>query len=446
MELESKELESQEVYKMARKKQYLGSILMLSLHGYVAAEPELGKPDTGGQVVFVLELAKRFSRLGYRVDIVTRRFEKQPQFDKINDGLQIWRIPFGGDQFIRKEDMHDHLGEFLTTFLADIRSHQITYDMVNSHYWDAGWAGQKIAEELHIPHIHTPHSLGTWKRQAMEGDLERQEKTYRFEERIRREFLVYRSCDHVITTTEEQLGLLKSDYDLTEKNITVIPPGIDENRFTPVPSSKRNELRERLEMATPTVYAVGRMATNKGYDLLIQAMPTVQRLVPNAQLVLAAGSDNSNRDQEQETQLRKVAQEINILESIRWAQYIPEEEMPNYYRAADIFALSSRYEPFGMTAVEAMACGTPTIITVHGGLHELIDFGTQALFADPVDPEEYGTILAFPLRYPRLADELSIEGSRFARRTFGWTGIAKRTLAVFDQFKGKYADPELEGK
>lgn len=80
------------------------------------------------------------------------------------------------------------------------------------------------------------------------------------------------------------------------------------------------------------------------------------------------------------------------------------------------------------------------MITVHGGLHEAIDFGTQALYADPTAPQEYGAILALPLRYPRLAEELSMEGSRFARRTFGWTGIARRTLAVFDQFKGKYAD------
>lgn len=429
---------------MTQKKHYAGSILMLSLHGYVAAEPELGKPDTGGQVVFVLELAKRFSRLGYQVDIVTRRFEKQPQFDKINDSLRVWRIPYGGNQFIRKEDMHDHLGEFLTNFLAAVRSRQIQYDFVNSHYWDAGWAGQKLAEELHIPHIHTPHSLGWWKQHEMEGDPQELEKTYRFEERIQAEFLVYRSCDHVIATTEEQLDLLKSKYDLTDRNITVIPPGIDENRFTPIRSLERKTLREKLGISTPTIYTVGRMATNKGYDLLIQAMPTVHKLVPEAQLLLAAGSDNSQRDQEKEAELRSAARKAGVYENIEWAQYIPDDQMPDYYRAADVFALSSRYEPFGMTAVEAMACGTPTVVTIHGGLHELIDFGTQALFADPTSPEEFGTILSIPLRYPRLADELSIEGSRFARRAFGWTGIAKRTLAVFNQFNGKYDEQNLE--
>src|SRR5690606_33610546 len=118
-----------------------GRILMLSIHGYVSAEPELGKPDTGGQVVFVLELAKRFARLGYRVDLVTRRFGKQPEMDKINPNLRVWRIPFGGKEFIRKEDMHGQLRDFVTNFLAEVNRRKLSYDVVSSHYWDAGWAG-----------------------------------------------------------------------------------------------------------------------------------------------------------------------------------------------------------------------------------------------------------------------------------------------------------------
>ncbi|MCB1435457.1 MAG: glycosyltransferase, partial [Alphaproteobacteria bacterium] len=150
-------------------KQYSGSLMLISLHGYVAGSPELGKPDTGGQVVFVMELAKRFARLGYNVDVLTRQFENQPTEDRINDNLRVWRIPFGGPGFIRKEDMHDWYGDFVSNALAAIRRHGLMYDVVNSHYWDAGVSGQKIAEELQIPHIHTPHSLGGWKAQDMKS-------------------------------------------------------------------------------------------------------------------------------------------------------------------------------------------------------------------------------------------------------------------------------------
>ena len=130
----------------------------------------VGLPDTGGQVVFVLELAKQFRDLGYVVDVVTRRFENQPEFDDMGPDLRVWRIPFAGPEFVRKEDMHDHINEFAARFTDALRESQITYDFINSHYWDAGYSGQQIAEELGIAHIHTPHSLGSWKRDDMAGD------------------------------------------------------------------------------------------------------------------------------------------------------------------------------------------------------------------------------------------------------------------------------------
>lgn len=418
---------------------FAGSILMLSLHGYVGAEPELGKPDTGGQVVYVLELAKRFSRLGRHVDLVTRRFEGQPEFDEVNENFRVWRVPFGGPDFIRKEDMHDHLSDFVTNFLIAHRARGFKYDIVYSHYWDAGWAGQKIADELGIAHVHTPHSLGWWKRHNMGVDMadSDMESKYRFEERIRAEFLVYQSSDHVIATTLPQSELLREQYDVLDRHVTVIPPGMDENRFSPVRHRDQEALRAQYDLHLHDVLLVGRMAANKGYDLMLQALPTFLELVPDGRLVAAVGSDGSERDDAGLDELRGLAQELGIIDRIEWRPYIPDGDLPNYYRAASVFALPSRYEPFGMVAIEAMACGTPTVVTVHGGLSELIEFGNHALFADPFRPVEFGAMLALPLQYPVLARELSVQGARFARRSFGWTGIAKRISAVFDGIVGR---------
>jgi mannosylfructose-phosphate synthase len=414
-----------------------GSILMLSTHGYVAAEPELGKPDTGGQVVFVLELAKQFAELGYRVDIVTRRFEDQPEFDDMGPGLRVWRIPFGGDEFIRKEDMHDHLDEFVDTFTAKLAETGTRYDTINSHYWDAGWAGQQIAENLGIPHVHTPHSLGWWKRKDMEGDPEEMERTYRFEERIRKEFLVYRRCDLIIATTHQQMEHLSSEYEVPDWRMTMIPPGIDESRYTPVDGPTTRALRRKLGFNRHDIYTVGRAAKNKGYDLLIRALPVLREAVPDARLQLAVGAGNP-KDRRKVEKWQALASELGVAHHITWRGYITDDEMANHYRAAPVFALPSRYEPFGMTAIEAMACGTPAVVTVNGGLEEMFDFGGQALFADPTRPVEFGTMLSLPLRYPRLQERLSIDGARFARRRFGWRGIARRTLATFEKFRGEY--------
>jgi mannosylfructose-phosphate synthase len=174
------------------------------------------------------------------------------------------------------------------------------------------------------------------------------------------------------------------------------------------------------------------MAHNKGYDLLIRALPTLFELVPEARLIAAIGGEESAQDDEGVAGLRRLAEELGVAERIVWVQYVAEEDLADYYRSAAVFALSSRYEPFGMVAIEAMACGTPTIITVHGGLFELIEFGSHALYADPNRPVEYGTMLALPMLYPDMAHQLSVEGARFARRSFGWTGIAKKMLRVFE--------------
>ena len=420
-----------------------GSILMLSLHGYVAAKPELGMPDTGGQVTFVIELARRFARLGYRVDVVTRQFEGQRATERLNNGARILRIPFGGREFIRKEDMHDHLREFVSNFLTSKRTAD-DYTVVNSHYWDAGWAGQRIAEELGIPHVHTPHSLGKWKQTDMrvieDEDLEADDG-YRFEERIQREYLIYRSCDHLIATSYQQAEILRSSYDMREQQISMIPPGIDESRYTPIPSEDVKKVRRRLRFRQHDTYAVGRAATNKGYDLLIESLPALRQIVPDARIQLAVGA-NSPADERLISDWRQRAAALDVEDAVIWRAYIPDEKMPDYYRAAAVFALCSRYEPFGMTAIEAMACGTPTVVTTNGGLREMLNFGTQALYADPTNPHEFAAILGMPMRYPELAAKLSNEGSRFARRQFGWTGIAKRTAEIFEHFRGAYAQPE----
>jgi len=416
----------------------LGSLMMISLHGYVAETPMLGKPDTGGQVVFVLELAKRFAQLGYRVDVITRRFEDQPAEDRINDNLRVWRIPFGGREFIRKEDMHDHYSDFVVNLLAAVRRNKRRYDVVNSHYWDAGVAGQVIAEELQIPHIHTPHSLGWWKAKDMKSLGEGEVAGYRFEERIRKEFVLYRTCDFVIATSEQQVQLIESEYDLPSDHITMIPPGIDERRFTATPPAELRRIREKLGMSVNDVYVVGRAAANKGYDLIVNALPHLQKMQPQARLVLAAGA-NSVEDRELVAGWKQQAAELGVAGAIDWRGYIPDADLADHYRAAGVFALPSRYEPFGMTAVEAMSCGTPTVLTTRGGLHAQIEFGVHALIADPTRPEEFAAMINMPMQHPWLREKLAVEGARFARRAFGWTGIARRTIDVFERFRNRYA-------
>ncbi|MCR6654267.1 MAG: glycosyltransferase [Opitutus sp.] len=144
---------------------------MVSTHGYVAAEPPLGAADTGGQVVYVLELSKKLAQLGFEVDIWTRRFEEQPEFDIVSDRVRVIRVPCGGKNFVDKEYLVRHLDEWSERALRFIKKHGLKYQFFNSHYWDAGYATQRLSDALDVPHVHTPHSLGLWKKQLMERDF-----------------------------------------------------------------------------------------------------------------------------------------------------------------------------------------------------------------------------------------------------------------------------------
>lgn len=413
-------------------------ILMISLHGYVSGQAELGRPDTGGQVVYVLKLSECLARLGYRVDIFTRRFEDQPAIENVGERVRIVRIPCGGRKLIRKEWMCDVVPEWIVNAEAYIKRHDLSYAFIDSHYWDAGLAGDQLAMHLGIPHLHTPHSIGSWKRDNMDGDPKELDREYNFTRRIRDERSVYDHADAIVATTPQQRDvLLNGEYEVERGKIAVIPPGFDDTRFFPVAAATRQAIKRELGVSGRLVLALGRVAANKGYDLLLQSMPTVFERTPDARLMLAIGSTNNTPGEAQQVdELKGLAVELGIADRVIFRDYVPEDDLPDLYRAADVFALSSRYEPFGMTAVEAMACGTPVVMTTEGGLWEMVAWGTEALYADPLDPPAFGHAIQTVLRYPRVARQLARFGSDRARATFTWNGIAQQLVRLLPEMGG----------
>lgn len=416
----------------------LPRIAMVSTHGYVAAQPPLGAADTGGQVVFVLELSKKLAQLGYEVDIWTRQFEDQPQIEPVAEQVRIIRAPCGGRNFIPKEYLYEKLPAWSENALRFIAKQGLKYDFVNSHYWDAGVAGQRLTAALGVPHLHTPHSLGIWKKRQMEadfpGDAAKFEKQYNFTVRIRQEQLLYIEANMVLATTPQQLELLVQEYEVPPENCRMIPPGYDDNRFFPVGESTERALRQRLGFTSPVVMAIGRLARNKGYDLLIQGFQLVAQRDPNVTLFLAVGGTNLNANEEKIlNELKELVAQLGLNDRVRFGSFIPDDQLADYYRAADVFVLSSRYEPFGMTAIEAMACGTPTVVTIHGGLYRALTFGRHALYADPFDREDLGIMILKVLKHPRLRARLARMGAHKARSLFTWTGVAQQLVALVER-------------
>lgn len=432
----------------------LPRIAMVSTHGYVAARPPLGAADTGGQVVYVLELAKHLARSGYEVDIWTRRFEDQAQVEPVADRVRIIRVPCGGVKFLPKEYLYESLEEWHEHAMRLVRRCGLQYQFINSHYWDAAVAGQRLAENLHAPHVHTPHSLGIWKRRLMEadcaGDPEKLERQYNFTKRIHYERLLYEAAELVIATSPQQMDVLVKDYEVAAGRCRMIPPGYDDNRFFAVSDASRDAIRQCLGISGKVILAVGRLARNKGYDLLVNAFEVVAKREAEAILLLAAGGEDLTA--RERTILEELTQQVERMalgDRIRFAGFIPDDQLADYYRAADAFVLSSRYEPFGMAAVEAMACGAPSVITVHGGLCRALTFGRHALFADPFDKEDLGITMLKVFRHPRLRARMARMGAHKMRSLFTWSGIAHQLLAAVEQreasktqfYDGEWEDP-----
>lgn len=415
-------------------------IMMISTHGYVGGTVEFGKPDTGGQVVYVLELSKSLARLGYEVDILTRRFEDQAAEEAVSDRCRILRFPCGGREFIPKEHLWQHIPEWCRNVQRYVQQQGLEYEAIYTHYWDAGLAGIELAHRWGVVHVHVPHSIGAWKRDNMDGDAAHNERLYNFRKRIREERIIYDECDVLIATTPQQRNILTNgEYGAAPEKVHVIPPGYDDSRFFPVSTASRQAMKEDHHISGRLVLALGRMAANKGYDLLIRALAPVCERLDDVNLMLAVGSTQpTTREQEQIQELRDVAQEVGILDRVIFRDYITDEELPDYYRMADVFALSSRYEPFGMTAVEAMACGTPTVVTTEGGLWDRLVWGREALYANPFDPEAFGHAIYSILQYPRVWAALAKQGSHRARASYTWMGIAQQVLSLAQSFNAEW--------
>ncbi len=155
-------------------------ILMLSVHGLIRSHGlELGRDaDTGGQTTYVVELARALSRHRdvAKVDLLTRLIDDsqvspdyaQPE-ESLGDGARILRLPFGPKRYLRKELLWSHFDQMVDRCLHFLRHRGMLPDLIHTHYADAGYVGQQLSLLLGIPQVHTGHSLGRPKREAVTG-------------------------------------------------------------------------------------------------------------------------------------------------------------------------------------------------------------------------------------------------------------------------------------
>ena len=406
-------------------------LAMLSVHGYFDPEPILGATDTGGQVTYVLELSKHLAELGMKVDIYTRRFGDRSEVDPVNGDVRVIRIPAGNNEFIRKEDLFPHLDDLTDNTLAFIERENLEYQLLHSHYWDAGYVSMLLATRLRIPYLYTAHSLGAWKKEQMGGDPEEMERLFKFSQRIHWEHKIFEAARAQTVTTIDGKETYKRLYHFESPDLVVIPPGVDTKRFRPL---EPGETDRDLDVPADYVFALSRIDSNKGLDYLIRGF-AVAREKTDAHLIIGGGSKNPKAHEvEVKKGLTDLVASLDMGDRVTFTGYVPDEMLETYYRKARVFVLPSKYEPFGMTVLEAMACDTPVVATKLGGLRHVLTDREDSLLVDPSDAHELGSAILNILMDDDLASRLSETGLKLCRDNFSWESIARQTLAFYERY------------
>lgn len=396
-------------------------LALLSLHSCPAARP--GRRDTGGMNVYLLQVARQLGRAGVRVDVFTRHHDPaDPQVISIGENARVVHIR-AGSTGQRKENLHAAVPEFVANLEDYARLCGARYDLLHSHYWLSGLAGMQLSQALGVPHVATFHTLGKLKLQARPGENESAV-------RIDAETTLLRSVDGVVVSTRAEAEEMIRLYGVYPGRVAVIAPGVDLDVFWP---RDRTLARERLGVTEPgVVLYVGRLEPLKGLDILVRAVADLA-MADTTRLLVVGGDPDSD---ELVGELGSLARSVGVAERVTFAGSVPQQELPWYYSAADVLVLPSHYESFGMVALEAMACGTPVVVSRVGGLKTFVRNGESGYLvpwrcSDPFS-QQIEMILASPSLRRAMGD-----AALSAARGMGWSGVSSRMMDFYNSLIGR---------
>ena len=308
----------------------------------------------------------------------------------------------------------------------------LRYEVLHGHYWDAGYVCMKLGGRLDQPFFYTAHSLGAWKKEQMGGNPEEMEKLFKFEERIHWENILFRAAEAHTVTTEDGKETYKRLYEFETPDMEIIPPGVDIHRFRPL---EPGETERDLETPDKYIFGLSRIDSNKGHVELIRAFAHVAAKVPDAYLVIGGGSKEPKQHEiDVKNSFLKVVDELGLGDRVIFTGYVHDDDLATYYRKASLFVLPSKYEPFGMTTLEAMSCGTPVVATKFGGIRKNLKNEYDAMMVDPTNEEKFGEAMTRILTDGALSQRLVENGLKTIRERFSWEAIAATTLEFYQRY------------
>jgi len=390
-------------------------LALLSFHGCPVAR--LGEKDTGGMNVYVLQLAREFARKGIEVDVFTRYHDPDdPKIVELETGARVIHLN-AGSYDAAKEDLFDYIPEFLSELYSFQKSEGTTYDLVHSHYWLSGRVGMTLSRTWNVPHVATFHTLAQTKLRARVGEREPARRSTV-------ESLVMQDADAIIVSTEEEKQDVVRLYNDHPQKVTVIPAGVNLDTFKPV---NKQIARHRVGIhENQVILYAGRIEPLKGIDVLLKAAALLDN-TDDTRVLIVGGNPGSDTELDR---LKALTSELGIDKMVTFTGSVKQNELPNYYSAANVFVLPSHSESFGLAALEAMACGTPVVVSRVGGLKTFIDSGETGYLVPWRCPEPFAQRLEMLLANPRLQEAMG-EAARAKALQMGWGHAADRMLEFY---------------
>ena len=396
---------------------------MISFHGCPFAR--LGEKDGGGMNVYVLQVARQLARAGNHVDIFTRCHDpSDPQVVELEAGVRLVHLE-AGPLHSAKEGLYEHVPEFLANLLVFHGDAGLAYDVVHSHYWLSGLVGEVLSDRWAAPHVVTFHTLARTKKMARPGEMEPPQRAV-VEQRM------MDTASAVVVCTEHEGDAIRSLYGRSRRNIKTIPAGVDLDLFKPMPKlAARAALGLNGERV---VLYVGRLEPLKGVDILIEALSRFDDQA-GIKLMVVGGSFESG----ELPRLKSWAEHLGLSTSVMFTGAVEQRKLPLYYNAADVFALPSYYESFGLVALEAMACATPVVASRVGGLGTFVKDGLSGYLIPRRCPDPFAHRLDMLLANPVLREKMGMAG-RATALEMNWSRTADRLVDVYRDLKRPAAE------
>lgn len=434
-------------------------ILLISIHGLIrGVDPELGRDaDTGGQVLYVVELARALAADPHvaRVDLLTRRVDDpkvSPDYaqplERLGDKANIIRFPCGPRRYLRKEVLWPYLDCFADHALAHVRTVGRCPDVVHAHYADAGYTGARIAGPLGVPLIFTGHSLGRIKRERLLAQGAREagiDSQYNLPRRIDAEETALDAAALVIASTHQEVEEQYQRYDNYQpRRMVVIPPGVNLERFHPPRRNQTDppiaaELNRFLrEPRKPLILAVSRADERKNIATLVRAYAGHLLLRDKANLAVVAGNRDDIREVEKGardvlTELLLSIDRHDLYGRVAYPKHHQTDDVPDLYRHAahtrGVFVNPALTEPFGLTLIEAAACGLPIVATNDGGPRDIVAACRNGQLVDPLDAAHMGEVIFATLSNRGQWRRWSKNGMQGAHKYFSWQAHVQQYLA-----------------